>query len=106
MNNRLDTFISLLRFAHRVRQEEAEQRLYRYSGAGLVASVMDDVFFQSLEDGWFGFTKTAYSFSAMACMAAVLLLFVTGSMGQGTYIDGIVHGFFDDPAGLFALYYM
>ncbi len=106
MSDRLERFINFLRSAHQSRSRDALSRLGTSFGPSLTSSVMDDIFFLSLEDGWFGFTRTAFSFSAMACMAALVLFFVSGTVGHGTYVDRMFSGLLNDPAGLFSLYYM
>ncbi|MFV0347676.1 MAG: hypothetical protein ACK5JO_03740 [Halodesulfovibrio sp.] len=105
MSNCIERFVIFLSMAHKASAASADNR-FSLAGAGLKASVMDEIFFLSLEDGWRGFTRTAYSFSAMACIAALALFMVSGALGQSTYIDRIINGLLYDPAGLFTLYYM
>ncbi len=106
MNDGFLRIMTLLRYAYAVRCEEATIRMVAAPNTSLVNAVMDDVFFASLEDGWRGFAKTAYSFSAMACMAAAVLFLVSGTLGQGTFVERAISGLLEDPAGLFALYYL
>lgn len=106
MTDRLERFMMFLRHVHAHGQRDAAERLEYASGTGLVASVMDDVFFLSLDDGWMGFARRAYSFSAVACMAAVVLFLVSGTMGHSVLVERALSGLLEDPAGLFALYYL
>ncbi|UZP68640.1 hypothetical protein N1030_06620 [Desulfovibrio mangrovi] len=105
MGSSVERFMAFLRMAHKAVVAESDNR-FSHGGARLTASVMDEIFFLSLEDGWMGFARTAYSFSAVACMAALALFVVSGTVGQGTYIDRVINGLLYDPAGLFTLYYM
>lgn len=106
MGSRLECFIQLLTAVHRNTAVRAHRETSDGILPGFTASVMDDVFFSSLEDGWFGFSRTAFSFSAMACAAALVLFIISGTMSHGTYVDRMFNGLMNDPAGLLALYYM